>query len=143
LSGNLNAKHKAKRLGRGIGSGKGKTSGKGVKGQTKRSGKGKIRARFEGGQKPLTVRIPKLGFTNNFDKEYNIVNLSALGKFKAGSVVNEQALIEKGLFSKPAPYGLKLLGNGEITAAITIQCKKATEGALKKVKKVGGKVEIV
>lgn len=143
LSGNLSARKKPKRVGRGIGSGHGKTSGSGAKGQWARSGGGKVPAQFEGGQMPLTRRLPKMGFTNNFKKEYNIINVGDLKEFKAGTVVTEQLLMEKGLFSKAAPYGLKLLADGEVNVALTVKVKAFTPAAEKKIKKNGGKVEVV
>ncbi|MCL2621912.1 MAG: 50S ribosomal protein L15 [Firmicutes bacterium] len=143
LSGNLNARKYPKRLGRGIGSGKGKTAGKGAKGQLARSGNGKLSAQFEGGQVPLTRRLPKIGFTNSFKKEYNCINVGDLAEFKAGTVVDAALLMKKGFYSKAAPYGLKLLGAGEVKVALTVKCNKATEGAIKAIKKAGGKVEII
>ena len=107
-----------KRLGRGIGSGVGKTSGKGHKGQNARSGGG-VRPGFEGGQMPLSRRLPKRGFTNIFAKEYAVINLSDLGKFKDGDTVSAQTLIEKGVIKKPLD-GVKVLGNGQISAKLTI-----------------------
>ena len=138
----MGSKTSAKRLGRGIGSGLGKTSGKGHKGQWARSGGG-VRPGFEGGQMPLTRRLPKRGFTNIFKKQYNIVNLSALEYFEAGSVVNEQVLIDAGVLSKAQPYGLKVLGGGELTKALTVQAKFFSASAKAAIEKVGGKVEVL
>jgi len=132
----------AKRLGRGIGSGLGKTSGKGHKGQWARSGGG-VRPGFEGGQMPLTRRLPKRGFTNIFKKQYNIVNLADLEMFEAGSVINEQVLLDAGVLSQPKPYGLKVLGGGELTKAITVQAKMFSGSAKEAIEKVGGKVEVL
>ena len=133
-----------KRLGRGIGSGLGKTSGKGHKGQWARSGGG-VRPGFEGGTMPLTRRIPKRGFKNAlFKKVYSIVNVETLEKnFDNGAVVNAEVLYEKGIISKIEEYGLKVLGNGELTKSLTVQAKKFTESAAKKITEAGGKVEVL
>ena len=137
------AKKSVKRLGRGIGSGTGKTSGKGHKGQWARSGGG-VRPGFEGGQMPLTRRIPKRGFTNNFKKEYTTVNIGVLNDlFAAGDVVNAESIVAKGLVSKIAPYGLKVLGGGELTKALTVQAKCFTESAKSAIETAGGKAEEV
>lgn len=137
------AKKSVKRLGRGIGSGTGKTAGKGHKGQWARSGGG-VRPGFEGGQMPLTRRIPKRGFTNNFKKEYTTVNIGVLNDlFAAGEVVNAESIVEKGLVSKIAPYGLKVLGGGELTKALTVQAKCFTESAKQAIEAAGGKAEEV
>jgi len=138
----MRSKTPAKRLGRGIGSGLGKTSGKGHKGQWARSGGG-VRPGFEGGQMPLTRRLPKRGFTNIFKKQYNIVNLADLECFEAGSVINEQVLLDAGVLSKAQPYGLKVLGGGELTKALTVQAKCFSESAKTAIEKVGGKVEVL
>ena len=130
-----------KRLGRGIGSGIGKTSGKGHKGQNARSGGG-VRPGFEGGQMPLLRRIPKHGFTNVFKKEYTTVNLSAFESFKEGTVIDAELLLKKGIISKVKEYGLKVLGNGEVTKAFTVKCSKITKSAEEKIIKAGGKVEV-
>lgn len=136
------ARHSEKRLGRGIGSNAGKTSGKGHKGQNARSGGG-VRPGFEGGQMPLIRRIPKFGFKNAFKKVYNIVNVGDLEAFKANAVIDEAALIASGKLSKAEPYGLKVLGNGEITKAVTVKCAKISESAKAKIEKAGGKVEVI
>jgi len=138
----MRSKTSAKRLGRGIGSGLGKTSGKGHKGQWARSGGG-VRPGFEGGQMPLTRRLPKRGFTNIFKKQYNIVNLADLECFEAGSVVNEQVLLDAGVLSKAQPYGLKVLGGGELTKALTIQANCFSASAKEAIEKAGGKVEVL
>ena len=138
----MRSKTAAKRLGRGIGSGLGKTSGKGHKGQWARSGGG-VRPGFEGGQMPLTRRLPKRGFTNIFKKQYNIVNLADLECFEAGSVINEQVLLDAGVLSKAQPYGLKVLGGGELTKALTVQAKSFSASAKTAIEKVGGKVEVL
>ena len=130
-----------KRLGRGIGSGLGKTSGKGHKGQWARSGGG-VRPGFEGGQMPLIRRIPKRGFNNHFRKVYSIVNLSVLDSFEAGAVVDIAALNEKGLIKMVKDSaGLKVLGNGAITKAITVKANKFSGSAKEAIENVGGKAE--
>ena len=129
-----------KRLGRGVGSGLGKTSGKGHKGAKARSGGGK-RPGFEGGQMPLTRRIPKRGFTNIFGKEYAIVNVSALNAFEDGAVVNAAALMEKGLIKKELD-GVKILGGGELQKKLTVSVDKVTDSPKEKIEAIGGKVEV-
>ena len=129
-----------KRLGLGVGSQLGKTSGKGHKGAKARSGGGK-RPGFEGGQMPLTRRIPKRGFTNIFGKEYAIVNVSALNCFEDGTVITNEALIEAGLIKKPMD-GVKVLGGGELTKKLTVNVDKVTESAKQKIEAIGGKVEV-
>ena len=137
-----NSKTDAKRLGRGIGSGLGKTSGKGHKGQWARSGGG-VRPGFEGGQMPLTRRLPKRGFTNIFKKKYNIVNLGDLDFFEANTVVNEEVLLSAGVLSKAQPYGLRVLGGGELTKPLTVQAAYVTASAKEAIEKAGGKVEVL
>ena len=135
-------KASSKRLGRGIGSGLGKTSGKGHKGQWARSGGG-VRPGFEGGQMPLTRRIPKRGFTNIFKKEYTIVNIGQLDNlFEAGAVVDAQAIVDAGLVSKIAPYGLKVLGDGSLSKALTVKAAHFSETAKAAIEAAGGKVEL-
>jgi len=129
-----------KRLGRGVGSQLGKTSGKGHKGAKARSGGGP-RPGFEGGQMPLTRRLPKRGFTNIFAKEYAIVNVSALNVFEDGAVVTNEALVEKGLVKKVLD-GVKVLGGGELTKKLTVSVDKVTESAKEKIEAIGGKVEV-
>ena len=129
-----------KRLGRGVGSQLGKTSGKGHKGAKARSGGGK-RPGFEGGQMPLTRRIPKRGFTNIFAKEYATVNVSALNVFEDGTVITNEALIEAGLIKKTLD-GVKILGGGELTKKLTVNVDKVTESAKQKIEAIGGKVEV-
>ena len=140
LSPTPNSKRNTKRIGRGIGSGMGKTSTKGHKGQWARSGGG-VRVGFEGGQMPLTRRLPKHGFTNNWAKEYTCVNVGLLNDFKANTVVTAELLLEKGIISKIQNYGLKILGDGELKVALTVSAAAFTKGAEVKIKKAGGKVE--
>ena len=130
-----------KRLGRGIGSGLGKTSGKGHKGQWARSGGG-VRPGFEGGQMPLIRRIPKRGFNNHFRKVYSIVNLSVLEGFEANSVVDMQVLNGKGLIKVvKGSIGLKVLGNGTLTKALTVKAASFSASAKDAIEKAGGKIE--
>ena len=129
-----------KRLGRGVGSQLGKTSGKGHKGAKARSGGGK-RPGFEGGQMPLTRRIPKRGFTNIFAKEYATINVSALNVFEDGSVVTAEALLEMGLIKKVLD-GVKVLGGGELQKKLTVDVAKVTASAKEKIEAIGGKVEV-
>ena len=136
------AKTQSKRLGRGIGSGHGKTSCKGHKGQWARSGGG-VRPGFEGGQMPLVRRIPKRGFNNVFKKEYSIVNVSDLEVFDNGTVVTAELLIEKGVLSKVEPYGLKVLGNGTLTKKLEVKANKFTKSAAEIIEKAGGKAEVL
>ena len=132
-----------KRIGRGHGSGQGKTAGKGHKGQKARSG-GSIRPGFEGGQMPLQRRIPKRGFNNSvFAKEYAVVNVSELEKrFNSGEEVNAQTLMERGAINEVLD-GVKILGNGELTKSLTVKAVKFTASAQEKIEKAGGKAEVV
>ena len=129
-----------KRLGRGTGSGLGKTSGKGHQGAKARSGGGK-RPGFEGGQMPLTMRLPKRGFTNKFRTEYATVNVERLNIFEDGEVVSPIELIQAGIL-KNVQDGVKILGNGEITKKLTVQANKFTATAKEKIEAAGGKVEV-
>ena len=129
-----------KRLGRGVGSGLGKTSGKGHKGAKARSGGGK-RPGFEGGQMPLTMRLPKRGFTNKWRVEYATVNVDRLNIFEDGAVVSPVELIQAGIL-KNVQDGVKILGNGEITKKLTVQANKFSESAKEKIEAAGGKVEV-
>ena len=130
-----------KRIGRGTASGQGKSAGKGQKGQNSRSGGG-VRLGFEGGQMPLYRRLPKIGFTNIFRKEYAIVNLSDLERFDNGTVVNPEMLKEAGLV-KAMLSGVKILGNGDLTKNLTVQAHKFSKTAADKIAAAGGKVEVV
>jgi large subunit ribosomal protein L15 len=141
LSPAYGAKKSPKRLGRGCGSGLGKTSGKGHKGQKARSGGG-VRPGFEGGQMPLTRRLPKRGFTNIFAKVYSTVNLSDLQLFEDGTVVDAQLLKEKRIIRK-LNDGLKILGNGDITRKLTVKADKFTKSAEQKIVAAGGNAEVV
>jgi large subunit ribosomal protein L15 len=133
------SKHRVKRLGCGESSGHGKTSGKGHKGQKARSG-GSLRLGFEGGQMPLIRRLPKRGFNNAaFHKNYSIVNLTDLSSFKEGTVVNEQLLRESKLI-RGHGAGLKILGDGELKHALTIEADKISASAREKIEKAGGSV---
>jgi large subunit ribosomal protein L15 len=135
------SKHRVKRLGCGESSGHGKTSGKGHKGQKARSG-GSIRLGFEGGQMPLIRRLPKRGFNNAaFHKNYAIVNLSDLASFKAGTVINEQLLREKKMLRGNGD-GLKILGDGELKHALTIEADKISASARERIEKAGGSVTL-
>ncbi len=130
-----------KRIGRGIGSGTGKTSGKGHKGQNARSGGG-VRPGFEGGQMPLYRRLPKRGFTNIFAKEYVAVNVSELERFDNGTEVSAELLKEAGVISK-IKDGVKILGRGEITKKLTVKAAKFSASAQEKIEKAGGKTEVI
>lgn len=130
-----------KRLGRGTASGQGKSAGKGQKGQKSRSGGG-VRLGFEGGQMPLYRRLPKIGFTNIFRREYAVVNLSDLERFDNGTVVNPDVLKEAGLV-KAMLSGIKILGNGDLTKNLTVQAHKFSKTAADKIAAAGGKVEVI
>jgi len=138
----VGAKKSVKRLGRGTGSGLGKTSGKGHKGQWARSGGG-VRIGFEGGQMPLARRLPKRGFDNNWSKEYTVINLGDLEVFENDAVVTMEALVEKGIVKKVQPYGLKVLANGELTKKLTVKANKFSKSAQEQIEKLGGKVEVL
>jgi len=131
----------AKRKGRGHGTGNGKTSGRGHKGQKSRSGGG-TRIGFEGGQMPLARRVPKRGFNNIFAKPLSFVNLAALNKFKNGTMVDEKLLLESGILSK-CEYGVKVLGNGNLNKKLTVKASAFSESAKRKIIDAGGKVEII
>ena len=130
-----------KRVGRGIGSGHGKTSTRGHKGQKARSG-GSIRPGFEGGQMPLQRRIPKRGFTNIFKKEWSIVNVKDLNIFEDGTIVTVELLKQAGLIKK-IDQAVKLLGDGEVEKQLTVQVHKASQQAEDKINAKGGKIEVI
>lgn len=135
------SKFTRKRVGRGIGSGTGKTSGKGHKGQNARSGGG-VRPGFEGGQMPLYRRLPKRGFNNIFAKHYVSINVEELNKFEDGAEVTNEALIEKGIIKKTLD-GVKILGRGELTKKLNVKVAKYSESAKEKIEKAGGKAEVM
>ena len=135
------ARRNSKRIGRGHGSGWGKTAGKGSKGQNARSGGG-VALGFEGGQTPIWRRLPKRGFHNIFGTTYAPVNVSALEKFEDGAVVDAKALLDAGVLSK-CTYGVKILGNGEITKKLTVKASAFSESAKAKIEAAGGKAEVV
>ena len=135
------ARRSTKRLGRGNGSGLGKTSGRGHKGQNARSGGG-VRLGFEGGQTPLARRLPKRGFTNFTRKEYAIVNVELLNKFENGVVVTPELLVEMGMVKKVL-NGIKILGEGELEKALTVKAHKFSKSAVEVIEKAGGKVEVI
>jgi large subunit ribosomal protein L15 len=135
------AKSSRKRVGRGCGSGLGKTAGRGTKGQKSRSGGGTA-PWFEGGQMPLQRRIPKRGFTNIFKTRYNIVNVNDLERFDVGSQIGPKELLQTGLV-KSVHDGIKLLGDGDLTRAFTVQVHKASAAAVSKIEAAGGRVELI
>jgi large subunit ribosomal protein L15 len=135
------ATHKRKRVGRGPGSGHGKTACRGNKGQRSRSGHS-LKIGFEGGQMPLHRRLPKRGFTNIFRKEFAIINLNQLSDFKAGSTVTPEELIRKGLI-KRSVHGVKILAEGDLKAALTVRAHKFSSLAAKKIQAAGGTVEVI
>ena len=130
-----------KRVGRGVGSGQGKTAGRGSKGYNSRSGGG-VRPGFEGGQMPLHRRLPKRGFTNIFKKKIAVINIRDLAKFENGSVVDEAALVKAGLV-KGRRDGIKLLGHGEIKIPLTIKVDMLSKSAREKIINAGGSVEVL
>ena len=137
----LDSNKAVKRIGRGHGSGNGKTAGKGHKGQNARSGGG-VRIGFEGGQMPLARRIPKRGFNNIFATKYAVVNVSDLNVFKDGTVVDAELLKASGLVKKEYD-GVKILGNGELTSQLTVKAAKFSQSAAEKIEKAGGKAEVM
>lgn len=130
-----------KRLGRGVGSGTGKTAGRGTKGYNSRSGGG-VRPGFEGGQMPLHRRLPKRGFKNIFRKNFAIINIRDLSRFKKGSLIDEAALVDKGLV-KGKRDGIKLLGHGEIKYPLSIRLNKISNNAREKIEAVDGNIEVI
>lgn len=135
------ARHSKKRLGRGIGSGLGKTAGKGTKGQNARSGGG-VRPGFEGGQLPLFQRLPKRGFKNISRVEYKVVNIEQLNVFENGTVVDVAKLVEAGIV-KELSEDVKILGNGKLDKKLTVKANKFSESAKKAIEAVGGSVEVI
>jgi len=133
--------HAKKRLGRGIGSGTGKTSGRGHRGQNSRSGGG-TRPGFEGGQTPWFKRIPKRGFTNRFRVEFAIVNVSELNNYADGTVVTPELLLQDNLIRKSLD-GVKILGDGELAKKLTVKANKFTGSAVAKIEAAGGTVEVI
>lgn len=136
------ARKNRKRIGRGQGSGTGKTAGKGNKGQNARSGGG-VRLGFEGGQTPLARRLPKRGFTNFTRKEYATVNVELLERFENGTVVTPELLIENKIVRKELNGGIKVLGNGELTKKLTVKANKFSKSAQELIEKAGGSVEVI
>jgi large subunit ribosomal protein L15 len=135
------SRHTRKRVGRGIGSGTGKTAGKGHKGQKARSGGG-VRPGFEGGQNPLARRLPKRGFTNPNRKEYAYINVESLNRFAEGTQVDIATLVEAGLV-KNIKDGVKILGNGDLTVKLTVKANKFSQTAVEKIEAAGGKAEVI
>src|SRR5690554_4593911 len=135
------SRHSRKRVGRGIGSGMGKTSTRGHKGQNARSGGG-VRLGFEGGQNPLYRRLPKRGFTNIHRKEYTVVNVETLNRFEEGTTVSPELLIEAKVV-KNVRHGIKILGNGRLEKNLTVKAHKFSAAAVKSIKAAGGKTEVV
>ena len=132
-----------KRVGRGIGSGTGKTSGKGHKGQNARSGGG-VRPGFEGGQMPLFRRPPKRGFTNVFKKQYAVINVSDLNNFEEGTVITPEFLIENNYVKKAtAKDGIRVLGDGELNVSLTVKAQHFSKSAIEKIEACGGKAEVI
>ncbi|MDQ7007006.1 MAG: 50S ribosomal protein L15 [Acidobacteriota bacterium] len=136
------SRKKRKRIGRGPGSGTGKTAGRGEKGQKSRSGYSR-RWGFEGGQMPLVRRVPKRGFTNIFREDYAEVNVGRLGRFDSGAEVTPEALVDKGLLRRSETLRIKLLGKGEIDRPLTVHVHKVSAGARSKIEGAGGKVVII
>ncbi|MCE5196727.1 MAG: 50S ribosomal protein L15 [Negativicutes bacterium] len=130
-----------RRVGRGLGSGMGKTSTRGHKGQWSRTGGG-VRIGFEGGQMPITRRMPKVGFTNIFKKEYALVNVKFLDCFEAGTEVTPELMYQEGLINK-LQLPVKVLGHGDLTKALTVKAHKFSAAALEKIEKAGGKAEVI
>lgn len=130
-----------KRVGRGPGSGLGTTAGRGMNGQNSRSGGG-VRPGFEGGQMPLFRRIPKRGFNNVFKKDWSIVNVETLNQFEEGTEVTPILLLETGVLKKLG-YGVKILGDGELTVKLTVKANKFTQSAISKIEAAGGRAEVI
>ena len=141
LSPAIGSKKAPKRIGRGHGSGQGKTAGKGHKGQKARAGRG-MRPGFEGGQMPLQRRVPKRGFNNIFAKKIVAINVSALNVFEDGTVVDAEKIISSGL-TKKSYDGIKILGNGELTKNLTVKVAAFSKSAKEKIEAAGGKAEVI
>ena len=135
------SRHSRKRVGRGIGSGMGKNSGRGTDGQNSRSGGG-VRPGFEGGQMPLYRRLPKVGFNNPFRLQYSIVNIGDLNRFAAGEEITVERLEDEGLV-KNVRDGVKILGNGELEVSLTVRAHKFSESARRKINDAGGRAEVI
>jgi len=135
-------KKKRKRVGHGIGSGRGYTSGRGSNGQNSRAG-GEVRPTFEGGQTPLFRRLPKRGFNNKFKKEFNEVNVYQLNRFSADEKVSPEVLLDKGIIDGIAKNGVKILGKGEVNVALDVKAHAFTASARKKIETAGGKSEVI
>lgn len=135
------SRHERKRVGRGIGSGLGKTSGRGHKGQKARTGGG-VRPGFEGGQMPLQRRLPKRGFTNIFKKEYALINVGDLNRFEPGTEVTPELLLQNKVIKK-LKDGLRVLGEGELTRPLTVKAHHFSQTALEKIQAAGGKAEVI
>jgi len=141
LQPNKGATKDKKRIGRGIGSGKGKTAGRGYKGQTSRSGDNRVSPYFEGGQTPLHMRVPKVGFRNPFKKEYAVINLSMIEKhFNDGDEITKETLLSKSLVKKGKP--VKILGMGEVTKKFKVKVDAISSSAKEKIQAAGGTVEL-
>ena len=136
------AKTQTKRIGRGIGSGMGKTSTRGHKGQWARSGGG-VRPNFEGGQMPMTRRLPKIGFNKRFAHVYNTVNVEVLNRYNDGDVITLDVLVADGIIKKTESYGLKVMGDGELSKKLVVKANKFTSSAIQKIEKAGGTVEVL
>lgn len=135
------SKKKSTRVGRGLGSGLGKTAGKGHKGQNARAGGG-VRPGFEGGQMPIYRRLPKRGFYNKFGKEYTEVNVRELNRFEDGTVVDPVLLVEAGVI-KNVRDGIRILGSGDLEKSLTVKANGFTKSAMEKIQAAGGKVEVI
>ena len=141
LSPAAGSRKKRRRIGRGPGSGLGKTAGRGSKGQKSRSGYSR-KIGFEGGQMPLHRRLPKRGFTNIFRKEYAVVNLATLARYDAGESITPERLMEEGVVKKLGA-GLKVLANGELKNALTVKAHKFSKQAQEKIRAAGGSIEVI
>jgi large subunit ribosomal protein L15 len=136
------SKKKRKRVGRGMGSGRGYTSGRGANGQNARSGGG-VRPTFEGGQTPLFRRLPKRGFNNIFKKQYNEVNIYQLNRFDENEEVTPEKLVEHGVIDSIAKSGIKILGQGELEKSLVVKANAFTKSAKEKIEAAGGKAEVI